>query len=104
MRHKSLSVWRGKKKAGGPWKEHTGRSGTLPEYRPSEATVQGVYMNLKELTGKEIVNFYLKDGFSLQEIADFLCDGEALEKEGITDQCAVEAAFDAVVPAQEDWV
>lgn len=48
------------------------------------------------MNGKEIVDYYLSEGFSLQEIADFLCDGAALAAEGLTDQCAVEAAFEIV--------
>lgn len=48
------------------------------------------------MTGKEIVDFYLEEGFSLREIADFLCDGEALASEGLTDQGAVEAAYEIV--------
>jgi len=44
-------------------------------------------------TGKGIVEYFLAEGFSLREIADFLCDGEALASEGLTDQGAVEAAY-----------
>lgn len=47
-------------------------------------------------TGKGIVEYFLAKGFSLREIADFLCDGEALEKEGLTDQDAIEDAYDIV--------
>ncbi len=56
------------------------------------------------MNGKEIIDYYLSD-WTLREIADFLCDGEALLNEGFTDtdKDAVEEAYDLVCDLiQED--
>lgn len=37
----------------------------------------------KKMTGKEIVDFYLEEGFSLRDIEDFLCDGGPLHLKGL---------------------
>lgn len=42
---------------------------------------------------KDLVQELLTDGYDLQQISDFLCDGSALLGKGITDQCLVDQAY-----------
>lgn len=51
---------------------------------------------LPQVSGEaaEIINECLENGHDWQEIADFLCDGEALANAGIDDEEVVEEAYD----------
>jgi len=46
---------------------------------------------------KEFIKELKTEGFDLKQIADFLCDGEALAARGISDQRFVEECYDLVV-------
>ena len=52
-------------------------------------------LELPQISGDaaEIINDCLEDGYDWQDIINFLCDGEALAKAGITDEDIVNEAY-----------